>query len=154
MTRSTGLRRGLALGAMSVLAVISMSCSSSGSSQSSATTSVSAAYCAAWGDLTTAFGNYDKIDLLNGGIDSVRSYFNELEAAATSLKAESDTLLAPKVEAFSTSLQDLVTTLTSTSLPVNRAQQVRDAKAAVDTSWNDLVTTVKTNCPGVTASTV
>jgi hypothetical protein len=150
------VQRGCAALALAVALVGGAACSTSSTTAAATTvpTGPASQYCTAWSDLVTAFGAYDQIDVVNGGLDSVRTYIDDVEAAATSLASASDSLLQPKVEAFNTSLQDLVTTLTSPDLPVNRTQQVRDAKAEVDAAWNDLVTTITTTCPDVKASTV
>ncbi len=154
MPRTHTARRLLLLGAAALLPLGAVACSSDSDSGSPGTTTASQAYCSAWSDLVTAFGQYDQIDIINGGMDSVRSYFDQLESAAQDLQSSSDSLIGPKVEAFTTSLEDLGTTLTSPSLPVDRTAQVRQAKGAVDDAWNELVGTVKTSCPDVTASTV
>jgi hypothetical protein len=111
-------------------------------------------YCDAWAGLISAFEAYDEIDVVNGGLDSVRTYFDDLDTAAQQLAEAADAQLQPKVEAFTTALDNLGTTLTSTSLPVDRREQVRVAAADVDTTWNELVDAFNTGCPSVTASTV
>ena len=152
--RTVHLRRLLPAALLVTLLVGASACSSSGGSTATATTSVTSGYCAAWGDLVGAFGAYDQVDIVNGGLDSVRSYIDQVESAATSLASASDSMLTPKVEAFNTSMQDLVTTLTSKDLPVDRTQQVRAAKAQVDSAWNEMVSAFTTQCPDVKASTV
>ncbi len=150
----TAFARRSAVAVLALALTGAAACSSGNGTSATATTSAASGYCAAWGDLVGAFAAYDTVDIVNGGLDSVRTYISDVEAAATSLATASDSLLAPKVEAFSTSMQDLVTTLTSKDLPVDRTQQVRDAKAKVDSAWNDMVATFKTQCPDVKASSV
>jgi hypothetical protein len=119
------------------------------SGSSSATTSVEAGYCDAWAQVGEAFAGYDQIDLVNGGLDSVRAYLDELDASLEELSAAAGSLLQPRIDAFTTSLSDLVTTLTSPSLPVDRRTQVQEARDQVQRSWDDLVSTVGTSCPDV-----
>lgn len=145
----------------SVAAVVLLSlgalagCSNDGDTAATTTTvDTRQQYCDAWSGLISAFEAYDEIDVVNGGLDSVRTYFDGLDTAAQTLADSADAQLKPKVEAFTTALDNLGTTLTSSSLPVDRRQQVRAAAAQVDMAWNDLVEAFKAGCPSVTATTV
>ena len=131
-------------------------CSSDDDTTATTTTTVDTRkeYCDAWGGLIDAFEAYDEIDVVNGGLDSVRTYCDALDSAAQQLADAADAQLQPKVDAFTTALDDLGTTLTSSSLPVDRREQVRAAADQVDTAWNDLVEAFKAGCPSVTADTV
>lgn len=118
------------------------------------TTDIRQDYCDAWQGLITAFEAYDEIDVVNGGLDSVRTYFDDLDAAARELADAADAQLAPEVDVFTSSLDALATTMTSTSLPVDRREQVRAAANEVDAAWNDLVAAFEAGCPSITATTV
>jgi hypothetical protein len=111
-------------------------------------------YCDAWAGLIDAFEAYGEIDVVDGGLDSVRTYFDDLDTAAQQLAEASNAQLQPRVEAFTAALDDLGTTLTSSSLPVDRREQVRAAADDVDAAWNDLVDAFEAGCPSVTATTV
>jgi hypothetical protein len=149
-------RRAVAAAAVIVLTFGAAASCSDDSDESAATTTVDARqeYCDAWAGLITAFQAYDEVDVVNGGLDSVRAYFDDLDAAAQQLDAAADAQLQPPVDAFETALDNLGTTLTSTSLPVDRREQVQAAAEQVDTAWNDLVEAFKADCPSVTADTV
>lgn len=153
MRSSSPFWRVAAVATVAVVSVTGVACSSSDSS-SSATTSASQAYCNDWATLVNAFNGFNQIDIINGGLDSVRTYVDSIQTAADSLKSSSDSLITPKAEALVTSMKELATTLTDPSLPVDRSAQVRAASTRVDDAWNSLVDTAKTTCPGVTASTV
>jgi ABC-type glycerol-3-phosphate transport system substrate-binding protein len=145
------------IAAAGLAALLGLAACSSSSSEVAATTttqSPQAAYCQAWADLVTSFGRYQEIDVVNGGLDSVRTYFDQLEAAAAGLDAAADAQLKPSVDAFVESLEQLGTTITSGSLPVDRREQVRAAAREVDTAWNEMVTTFTTRCPGSPGTTV
>jgi hypothetical protein len=129
-------------------------CSNDDTAATATTVDTGQQYCDAWAGLISAFEAYDEIDVVNGGLDAVRTYFDDLDTAARQLAEASDAQLQPKVEEFTTALDNLGTTLTSTSLPVDRREQVRAAAADVDTAWNDLVDAFKADCPSVTATTV
>jgi hypothetical protein len=129
-------------------------CSNDDESSSTTTADTRQVYCDAWADLINAFEAYDDIDIINGGIDSVRTYFEDLDAAATTLEGAATDQLGVETQAFTDAVDDLGTTLVSSSLPVDRRAQVRDAAEAVDTAWNDLVAAFAAGCPSVTADTV
>jgi hypothetical protein len=129
-------------------------CSNDDTAATATTVDTGQQYCDAWAGLISAFEAYDEIDVVNGGLDAVRTYFDDLDTAARQLAEASDAQLQPKVEEFTTALDNLGTTLTSTSLPVDRREQVRAAAADVDRTWNDLVDAFKADCPSVTATTV
>jgi hypothetical protein len=129
-------------------------CSNDDTAATATTVDTGQQYCDAWAGLISAFEAYDEIDVMNGGLDAVRTYFDDLDTAARQLAEASDAQLQPKVEEFTTALDNLGTTLTSTSLPVDRREQVRAAAADVDTAWNELVDAFKADCPSVTATTV
>jgi hypothetical protein len=129
-------------------------CSNDDTAATATTVDTGQQYCDAWAGLISAFEAYDEIDVVNGGLDAVRTYFDDLDTAARQLAEASDAQLQPKVEEFTTALDNLGTTLTSTSLPVDRREQVRAAAADVDTAWNELVDAFKADCPSVTATTV
>lgn len=152
--RPTTTGRAVLLASALGLAGLGLGACSDSAPSTSATTSPSQAYCDSWANVVSAFKAYDQVDVVNGGLDSVRNYFDQLQSAVSGLSSSSDSLLTPKIEAFTTSLSDLGTTLTSPSLPVDRRQQVAEAKVKVDSAWNDLVATAKTACPNVEASTV
>ncbi len=158
MTVPASFRRRVAgcLVCLTVMTGIAAGCSD-GDDETAATTTTAdsgQAYCDAWADLIAAFEAYDQIDVVNGGLDSVRTYFDDLDVAAQTLETAVSEQLGDEVDAFTTALDDLGTTLTSPSLPVDRREQVRAAAAEVDTAWNDLVAAFKADCPSVTASTV
>ena len=96
-----------------------------GDDDSAATTTtvdVRAQYCDSWAELITAFEAYDEIDVVEGGLDSVRTFFDDLDAAAQALADAADDQLQPSVDAFTASLDDLGTTLASSSMPVDRRE--------------------------------
>lgn len=111
-------------------------------------------YCDSWAGLISAFEAWNEIDIVNGGLDSIRTYFDNVDSAAKQLAGAADAQLKPAVDAFTSTLDDLGTTLTSSSLPVDRRDEVRSAADDVDSAWNDLVEALKAGCPSVTASTV
>ena len=149
-------RRVMAVGlaCLAMLSFTAVACSSGGNADVTTTTDVRQVYCDAWAGLITAFKAYDEIDIVNGGLDSVRSYFDDLDAANQTLDAAASDQLEGEIVAFTDALDNLGSTLTSPSLPVDRRTQVQEASVAVDTAWNDLVAALTADCPSVTAPTV
>jgi hypothetical protein len=105
-----------------------------------------AAYCDAWSTVETAFDDFRNVDVVAVGIDGVRASLDGLRGAVENLGEASRDQLGDEVSAFSTSLQDLVTTLTSPDLPVDRREQVRAARGEVDTAWNALLDEARADC--------
>lgn len=105
-----------------------------------------AAYCDAWSEARAAFEGFSDIDLLEGGLGGVREQITALQSALDALKSSSEELLAPEAAAVRTSLDDLVSTLTSTDLPVDRREEVRAATDAVDAAWDDLLAKADADC--------
>jgi hypothetical protein len=136
------------------LVIGASSCSSTDDEGDSTTTlSVEERYCAAWQDVVDAFGAFAEIDVVADGTDAVQAAYDDLEAAVATLEGAADEQITPSVEVFLASLRDLGTALTSPELPVDRRDEVRAARDEVDTSWNDMVDTLKTTCPDVSAAT-
>ncbi len=107
---------------------------------------VEAAYCDAWSETRAAFEGFREIDLLEGGLGGVREQITTLQASLDALRTSSEELLAPEAAAVRTSLDDLVTTLTSTDLPIDRREEVRAASDAVGAAWDDLLAEADADC--------
>jgi hypothetical protein len=145
------------LACLALLTSVALGCSGGDDEDAAGSTTAqepSQEYCDAWSDLIAAFEAYEEIDIVNGGLDSVRTYFDDLEQAAAALQVAAGAQLGDEVDAFTVALDELGTTLTSTSLPVDRSDLVSAATDAVDVAWNDLVAAFSAGCPSVTATTV
>lgn len=148
------LRRTLLAVAVVGVAVVT-GCSSDGDTAATTTTADAAeAYCDAWAEVITAFEAFDQIDLVAGGTDAIRTSAADLDTAVQQLADAADDQLQPAVEEFTASLDELGTVLTSTDLPVDRRQEVRDAADQVDATWNELVDAFRAGCPSAPATTV
>ena len=109
-------------------------------------------YCQAWQQTLAAFGSYRSIDIVNGGLDSVRAYLDRLDSAVRTLDDTADAQVKPKVDAFKAAVRDLESTVTSTALPVDRRAQVRAAAEKVNATWNELSDAARPGCPNTTPS--
>lgn len=147
-----------------LLTVLTLTACSSGSSGTSGTTPSpqttrssarstapapqSAAYCAAWAQVRSDFAAYRSIDVVSGGLNSVRTYLDRLDTSVQQLRAAADEQLRVEVDAFTASLKTLGDTMTTATLPVDRRAQVRAASAEVDARWNELLAAASPGCPG------
>lgn len=157
MTRSRSpIRLAIAVVAIALtLAIAACSKSdSSSSSSSTSTTSATQAYCSSWQTVVDSFNSLGKIDILGNGLNALTAPVDNLQSGLQGLATATDSLIKPKVQALQTAVKGLADTITSTSLPIDRTQQVKEAKIKVDDAWNDLVATIRTSCPGVSASKV
>ena len=135
--------------AAALVGLLAAAACSSGSSNT-AQASPSAQYCQAWADTVTAFASYREVDVVNGGLNSVRTYVSKLDAAVKTLRAAADEQLQSKVDGFTAALTNLGETLTSTALPVDRRAQVRAAADTVNARWNDVTAAASPACPSAT----
>lgn len=147
---------GVAAALALVLSLVLGACSSSGSSSTTATTTPGEQLCTAWSGVVDAFNAYRQVDVVNSGLDSVRNYVDDLEASIQTLQSAATSAVQPQVESLKSALTHLADTLgtnTSTTKASNLAE-VGTAVSDVNNAWNDLVSTLRTECPGTTAKTV
>jgi hypothetical protein len=145
--------RSIAVVAIALAAIGGTACSSDGEAQTTTTLSVEERYCAAWSDVIDAFVAFEDIDVVADGTSAIDEAFGDLEAAVDELEVAADEQLTPSIEAFLASIEELSTALTSPELPVDRTDEVRAARDAVDQSWTEMVATLKTACPEVETPT-
>jgi hypothetical protein len=145
--------RSIAVVAVSLAAIGGSACSSDDEAQTTTTLSTEEQYCAAWSEVIDAFAAFEEIDVVADGTSAIDEAFGDLEAAVDDLEVAADEQITPSVEAFLASLEGLSTALTSPDLPVDRTDEVRAARDAVDQSWTEMVDTLKTACPEVETAT-
>lgn len=148
--RSTSLAAGFVL----ALTLAVGACSSSSSSSSTTTTTPAQAYCGSWQEVVDAFNSFNQVDILGKGLDSLKAPTQQLQTAVDHLGSTSDAMLRPKVDALVSAVKDVGTTVSSNSLSVDTLTRARTAVQNVQSAWNDLVSTLRTTCPEVRASTV
>jgi hypothetical protein len=106
-----------------------------------------AAYCDSLVELRQAFESYSEIDVVEGGLDSIRTYVDGIETALADVRSANDARIGEEADAFRTALDELVTTLTSGELPVDRREEVRAAADEVERTWDELVAAGEIECP-------
>lgn len=140
--------------ALTVAATVGCSSDSSDSNGSDGSDEpAQAGYCDAWSNTVDAFEAYQDIDIVEDGPDSVRAYLDKLDQAVRDLAGAVDEQVQPEVDAFETAVQDLADTVTSTSLPLDRRDEVEAAASDVQSSWDDLAAAARPDCPDVSAPT-
>jgi hypothetical protein len=138
-----GVRRTTALAAVLLLGTVAAACSDDDSAD--------AAYCDSLQEARTAFEQYSEVDIVQGGLDSVRQYIDGIEAALADVRAANDARIGEEADAFRAALDELVNTVTTGSLPVDRREQVRAASAEVDRTWAELEAAAEIECPATTS---
>ncbi len=147
MRRSSGSKIAMVLVA-GVLALGALACSSDSSDNAATTTTPATRTCEAWTDVQTAFAEYSKVDIVNQGLDSVRTYIDELTTAVDEFVAAASDQVKPAADAFKESLDSLLnadTTATTAEGQLAPAQQVGQ-------SWNALAAQVVNECPSPSSS--
>jgi ABC-type transporter Mla subunit MlaD len=148
MTKSPLKRASIAL--VAVVAVVSLAagCSSSSSKSSEAK------YCESWQKVVDSFSALDGIAITTSGLSGLTTAVDDITAAAKDLASSADSLLKPKVEALQDALTSFGNTLSSPQLSTDYLDKLKSESQKVDDAWNDLVSTAKTSCPDVQASSV
>jgi hypothetical protein len=108
-----------------------------------------AAYCDSLIELRNSFESYAEIDVVEGGLDSIRTYLDGIETSLAEVRSANDARIGEEADAFRAALDELVVTLTSTDLPVDRRDEVRAAADEVEQTWNELAAAAEIECPDV-----
>ena len=108
-----------------------------------------AAFCDSLVEVREAFESYSEIDLIAGGLDSIRTYVDGIGSALSEMRSANSARIGEEADAFRTALDELVTTLTTGDLPVDRREEVREAADEVERTWAALVTAGEIECPDV-----
>jgi hypothetical protein len=108
-----------------------------------------AAYCDSLVEVRSAFESYSEIDIVAGGMDSIREYVDRIETALDEVRSANDARIGEEADAFRTALDELVTTLTTGELPVDRREEVRAAADEVDRTWDELIAAGEIECPEI-----
>jgi|694.fasta_scaffold93854_2 hypothetical protein len=148
MTKSPLKRALIALVAVVAAVSLAAGCSSSNSKSSEAK------YCESWQNVVTAFDSLNGIAITASGVSGLDTAVDDITAAAKDLASSADSLLKPKVEALQDALTSFGNTLSSPQLSTDYVDKLKSESQKVDDAWNDLVTTAKTSCPDVQASSV
>lgn len=145
---STLMKRSSAV-AVGLLAIVSLVAGCSSSSKSA-----EQKYCESWQGVVTAFQSIQNVTITTSGIQNLDKSVTEITDAAKKLASSADSMAKPKVTALEDSLKNLGDLVKSPEISTGYLDKVTTALDDVDKAWNDLVTTLKTSCPDVKASSV
>ena len=148
MKKSPLKRAGIALAAVALAVSIVAGCSSSSSKSSEAK------YCDSWQKVVDSFSALDDIAITTSGLSGLDAAVEDITTASKDLASSADSLLQPKVQALQDALTSFGNTLSSPQLSTDYLDKLKSESQKVDDAWNDLVTTAKTSCPDVKASSV
>lgn len=140
MTTTRSIKRSAGLIASALLAATAVAGCDDGND-------ADAAYCDSLVEMRQAFESYSEIDVVEGGLDSIRTYVDGIETALADVRSANDARIGDEADAFRTALDELVTTLTSGELPVDRREEVRAAADEVERTWDELVAAGEIECP-------
>lgn len=139
-----GLRRfSHTIGAWGAAAVLTLAVTACGGDDTEA------AYCNAWSDTVDAWVAFREVDVISGGLDSLRATAEDLRDAVERLDEASRAQIGPSVADFRAAVDELVTTVTSPDLPVDRRDDVRAAADEVAAAWDDVVGAARADCPDI-----
>ena len=145
---TTPLRRSIAV-VVSLTAVLSLAVGCSSNSKSA-----TQKYCDSWQELVTSFKGIQNVAITTGGIQNLDTTVNSITDSAKKLADSADSLAQPRVSALEAALTTLADLVKTPEISSGYLDSVKSAIGDVDTAWNDLVATLKTSCPNVSASTV
>lgn len=142
------VKRSMAV-AIGLLAVVSLAAGCSSDSKTA-----EQKYCDSWQNVVNAFKGIENVTITSKGIENLDTTVQNIDDAARKLADSADSMAKPKVTAFEDSLKNLGDLVKSPEISSSYLDKVKTALDDVDAAWNDLVTTIKTSCPDVKASSV
>ena len=111
------------------------------------------AYCDAWEDAVDAYTELRSLDLTAVGTDGVQAAVDDLDSALQELAAATEDQAGADVQRFRESVEQLVETVLSPELPVDRRDEVAAAIDDVRSAWDDVAAAVQVECPGIDVAT-
>lgn len=143
------LRR-VAVGLVAAFAVVTLAAGCSSSSEKSS----EAKYCDSWQNVVDAFQSFDGVTITLDGVKGLDTAIGNVKSAVNDLASSADTLMQPKVQAFADAVTSLADTLKSPQISTSYLDRLQTEKQTIESTWNDMITTAKTSCPDVKASSV
>jgi hypothetical protein len=105
-----------------------------------------AAYCSSLLRAQEAFEQYTDVDVIEGGLASIREYVDGIEAALAEVREANVARIGDELDAFRTAFDELLTTLTTGDLPVDRRDEVSAARDEVERTWDELRAAAEIDC--------
>jgi hypothetical protein len=107
------------------------------------------AYCDAWSGTVDAYTELRTLDVIAVGSDGLQAAVDDLDSALQELAEATENQAGDDVQRFRESVEQLIETVLSPDLPVDRRDEVAAAIDELRTAWDDAATAVQVECPDV-----
>jgi hypothetical protein len=111
------------------------------------------AYCDAWEGTVDAYTELRALDVTAVGTDGLRSAVDELDSALQELAEATEDQAGDAVQRLRTSVDQLIETVLSPDLPVDRRDEVTVAIDDLRSAWEDVADSVRVECPDINVAT-
>jgi hypothetical protein len=107
------------------------------------------AYCDAWEGTVGAYTELRALDVTAVGTDGLQAAVEDLGAALKELAEATEDQAGDDVQRFRVSVEQLIETVLSPDLPVDRRDEVAAATDDLRAAWDDVAGAVRVECPDV-----
>jgi hypothetical protein len=111
------------------------------------------AYCDAWEGTVDAYNDLRALDVMAVGSDGLQAAVDELDSSLQELAEATENQAGDDVQALSQSVEQLIETVLSPDLPVDRREEVTVAIDDLRSAWDDVADAVGVECPDVDVAT-
>jgi hypothetical protein len=111
------------------------------------------AYCDAWEGTVDAYTELRALDVAAVGTDGLRSAVEGLDSALQELAEATEDQAGDDVQRLRTSVEQLIETVLSPDLPVDRRDEVAVAVDDLRSAWDDVADSVRVECPDINLAT-
>ena len=107
------------------------------------------AYCDAWEGTVDAYAELRALDVTAVGTDGLQAAVDDLDSALQELVEATENQAGDDVQQLRGSVEQLIETVLSPDLPVDRRDEVAAAIDQLRTAWDDAAAAVQVECPDV-----
>ena len=111
------------------------------------------AYCDAWEGTVDAYGELRALDLMAVGSDGLQAAVDELDSSLQEWAEATEDQAGDDVQRLRESVEQLIETVLSPDLPVDRRDEVGAAVDDLRVAWDDVADAVRVECPDVDVAT-
>ena len=111
------------------------------------------AYCDAWSGAVDAYSELRSLDLVAVGSDGLQAAVDDLDSALVELAEATEDQVGDDVDRLRESVEQLIETVLSPDLPVDRRDEVAAAIDDLRSAWGDVADAVRVDCPDVDIAT-
>jgi hypothetical protein len=111
------------------------------------------AYCDAWEGAVEAYTELRALDLTAVGSEGLRTAVDDLDSSLQELVNAAENQAGDDVERLRESVEQLIETVLSPDLPVDRRDEVAAAADDLRSAWDDVADSVRVECPDLSVPT-